>query len=406
MAVKGRHFDDATRWVLVISPPDVELLSHSLNCNNMKRRPCLFYPKVAAILFITSAVSFIAGRASVAFNVNESTKKRVHYDEAPARVGDVTTDPCSWPSQYRPLLGEEWIDRDIINVSFPATSQTTRAYALKRPGSPYAHAEFWDSVSGLWEPETFEVIRRVHSSRLPRGAHLDIGSWVGPTALYAARFASRVVAVEPDPRAFSELLANVRLNPEIAPRTVALRHCIGGVKGSRVMVGPAPLGSSMSRVSKGATRVPGNAESEPNWGTKLAHWPVECSSLAAVAAASGLRATDVALVKVDVEGAESEVLWSLLAWLVEESVQLRETAPENTRNRRPALLVELHTEFWVDPAATHASIARVLSDWRYTYTNEIGGQGMQLFDAAATYAATGRICKIDFCMVLATDEQF
>jgi FkbM family methyltransferase len=83
---------------------------------------------------------------------------------------------------------------------------------------------FWDRVSaGQWEPQTFQVFRRFLS---PGSSCVDIGAWIGPTALYAARIGWRVHAIEPDPVAFSELAANVAANPALRENITLHNQCI------------------------------------------------------------------------------------------------------------------------------------------------------------------------------------
>jgi FkbM family methyltransferase len=80
-----------------------------------------------------------------------------------------------------------------------------------------ARSAFWRRVaSGQWEPQTFEVLQRFLR---PDASCIDLGAWIGPTALYGATLARRVYALEPDPEAFAELSRNVAVNP-------ALRHVI------------------------------------------------------------------------------------------------------------------------------------------------------------------------------------
>lgn len=68
---------------------------------------------------------------------------------------------------------------------------------------------FWSHwENGGWEPEPLAAMDRV----LPDGGLLlDIGAWVGPFTLWAARRA-RVRALEPDPIAFGLLATNVAFN--------------------------------------------------------------------------------------------------------------------------------------------------------------------------------------------------
>lgn len=101
---------------------------------------------------------------------------------------------------------------------------------------------FWERVaSGAWEPETFRVYDRYVDART---TVLDVGAWIGPTALYAAHLARKVYAFEPDPRAFAELQANAACNPALAVEPV--NAAVGLAEGTaRLKVRGAP-GDSMS----------------------------------------------------------------------------------------------------------------------------------------------------------------
>lgn len=68
----------------------------------------------------------------------------------------------------------------------------------------WAHAD-----SGQWEDDTLNFIA-AHAGK--GSTFVDIGGWIGPTALYASRLAKRVVALEPDPVAHRDLVANDKLN--------------------------------------------------------------------------------------------------------------------------------------------------------------------------------------------------
>ncbi|WP_124981167.1 FkbM family methyltransferase [Nonlabens xiamenensis] len=72
------------------------------------------------------------------------------------------------------------------------------------------HIGFWKVASrGQWEPETLRILdQHLDANSL----FLDIGAWIGPTVLYAARKCKEVICFEPDPIAFQELRKNIRLN--------------------------------------------------------------------------------------------------------------------------------------------------------------------------------------------------
>ncbi len=55
---------------------------------------------------------------------------------------------------------------------------------------------FWLEKYSSWEPGTFKVLDQYLSKDKD---YLDIGAWVGPTAIYGSFISRKVVAVEPDP---------------------------------------------------------------------------------------------------------------------------------------------------------------------------------------------------------------
>ena len=61
----------------------------------------------------------------------------------------------------------------------------------------------------VWEPDTFHIFNHYKNNE---GVYIDIGSWIGPTALYCANIYKKVIAIEPDPVALRELKKNISVN--------------------------------------------------------------------------------------------------------------------------------------------------------------------------------------------------
>ena len=84
------------------------------------------------------------------------------------------------------------------------------------------HDWFWKMFGdGSWEPTTFPIFDKFLD---PEKNFVDIGAWIGPTALYAAPRAKQVFAFEPDPVAFRSLVMNLALNraDNVVPYPVAV----------------------------------------------------------------------------------------------------------------------------------------------------------------------------------------
>ncbi len=174
------------------------------------------------------------------------------FDDAPSI--DMRADP-SWAcpggagarcvtaledAEWEPRNDAPWLPTQ--RVTFPATG----AGALVHPcaaAPACAHAPaFWDALAaGAWEPAFFSLL---HHFLRRGGQYIEIGAWVGPTALFAATLASRVHALEPDPAAFRELASNFALNPALARRARLYRGCVWTEAGARAFPGAGRNGTA------------------------------------------------------------------------------------------------------------------------------------------------------------------
>lgn len=152
--------------------------------------------------------------------------------------------------------------------------------------------KFWrKATAGRWEPSTFEVIRRCVDAET---VVLDIGAWIGPTVLFSARRAKRVEAFEPDPASVAVLRENLALNPADEAKVSVHEAAVWTEAGARPMGNQAAPGDSTSSLL------------EPD----AAHqWTVNC--IAAADLAEMVDPREKLFVKIDVEGAEYELLPAL-----------------------------------------------------------------------------------------------
>jgi FkbM family methyltransferase len=150
---------------------------------------------------------------------------------------------------------------------------------------------FWDKVeSGRWEPETLALIDQKIT---PGTTFLDLGAWVGPTALYAAARGARVIALEADPVALAQLRRNLAVNPALAQRIEVLARAVHAAEG---------------RVTFGARRKPGDSMSSVLIAPGTATWMADTITPLALAARIG---PGRLFVKLDIEGGEYELLPSM-----------------------------------------------------------------------------------------------
>lgn len=158
---------------------------------------------------------------------------------------------------------------------------------------------FWQALyePGKWEPETRALLEEILE---PGDLFVDIGAWVGPVTLWALECGSRVIAIEPDPVALPELRRRVPDSVEIWEGAVAVRS------GMATLTAPGKFGISGSRLAReGRIEAAGEVE-------------VQTWTLPEI-----LAGRKPALVKIDIEGYEIELLPTLAPYLAELGVPMQ-----------------------------------------------------------------------------------
>ena len=228
-----------------------------------------------------------------------------------------------------------------------------RAEATLRP--------YWDRVSaGGWEPQTFAVFRRFLA---PATSLVDIGAWIGPTALYGARLGARAHAIEPDPAALAELTANVAANPDLQGRIVLHSLCIAPDAGPARLYAGGMYGRPDSRFGDSMSGLVPTGD-----GTGQASHEVEGVRLADFMAAQAI--DDCGLIKMDVEGGEYRLIPG--RW--------RELAPWGP----PPLCVSFHAPA---PAGRRGLIGACLEELASCYPVLTGAGDGAPIEVSATLAA-------------------
>lgn len=75
----------------------------------------------------------------------------------------------------------------------------------------YSEKWFSHNTFQLWEQNTFHILDYYQKQN---GTYIDIGSWIGPTVMYASQLFDRVIAIEPDKLAYKRLVENLSVKTE------------------------------------------------------------------------------------------------------------------------------------------------------------------------------------------------
>lgn len=172
-------------------------------------------------------------------------------------------------------------------------------------------ASFWDTVfPNHWEDFTFEVLDHfLH----PDQNYLDIGSWIGPTILYAASQAKHSFGIEPDSVAYETLKTNIKLNPELNEKITPINKALSYKTGTMNLYKRTRFGDSSSSLVRSLSD-DFQSVSVINLKDLLTDYKI----------------TDVSLIKMDIEGGEYLLIPSMRKYL---------------KRYKPPLYLSLHPEF-------------------------------------------------------------
>lgn len=247
-------------------------------------------------------------------------------------------EPCPAPLLPTHRWPSGW-SKGLLELTLPGAPRTVRVHRTDLPGPL---GEFWwcEVEAGQWEAGTLRALKVALVAR--RGVHVDSGAWVGPTALLAAHFATRVIALEPDPWAFEVLAANIAANEALsvtarrvclAPELVTLTFTGGGMSGSTSLAGV------LSR--------------------DVGQFGANCGPLRAILRAERVPLDGWSLWKLDVEGAEASLFPAALPLLEEYGW--------------PTVHLSLHTPFYGDSLEARMALVAAMRHYPFIFRDGLVG---------------------------------
>ncbi len=218
------------------------------------------------------------------------------------------------------------------------------------------HDGFWNKVNNnQWEASTYTIFDKFMDRSHP---YLDIGAWIGPTALYGCQIAKHCHAIEPDPVAFKILQDNVRLNPELKDRITLYDCCIGDSCNDAKLGNNNKFGDSSSSILYDHTE----------------SITVKSITLDKFIKTNNIK--DINFIKMDIEGGELIVLPNIKNYL---------------QNNKPTLFISLHPFLFKDIEKDCRKIVDVLK----IYNNISGNE-----EALSNILLKGKVYNI-----IATDKE-
>lgn len=152
------------------------------------------------------------------------------------------------------------------------------------------NSKFWSDHYEGWENSTFDfIIPHLDGDK----TFIDIGCWIGPISLLTSQFSKQCICFEPDVIAYNEFKQNIDLNKI---KNIHLENAAVSIH-SEIELGCAVLGQSVTRDS-----------------CKTNVIKCKCFSVKDILDKYNLSEQDISVIKIDVEGHETELLKDKTLW--------------------------------------------------------------------------------------------
>jgi len=208
--------------------------------------------------------------------------------------------------------------------------------------------KFWKGyIHGDWENGTFKIFDKFLDKS---HSYIDIGSYIGPTVLYGSQLAKHCFAIEPDPVAFQELKNNIELNDHLKSQITLSKYCISNSIGTDKLFTPGRLEDGGGSGSTLLPSLEGGSINE----NQMNFWEFQTTTIEQFI--QSLSITDCNFIKIDIEGAEFDLIPSMSDYL---------------KNQKPTVLIEIHLKFVKDPIKKLEIMFQTLNAYDYIYDVDV-----------------------------------
>lgn len=190
----------------------------------------------------------------------------------------------------------------IDNNYFPIQKRN-ETFLIQMDGG--SNDDFWKYIYTEWNNEIFDIFDKYLNKNKQ---FLDIGSWIGVTALYASRLSSYVVCVEADPHSVKKLQHNINTN--ILDTNVDIENSAIYSESTNILFGPISTSStSKFNDSTNKIKLTQTTDSDILIKTITLHDIIKKYNL-----------NNLSLINVDIQGGEEYILDHLLEYSISNNV--------------------------------------------------------------------------------------
>ena len=169
---------------------------------------------------------------------------------------------------------------------------------------------FWENNYTYWENETFEIFDKYLSKDK---IFIDIGGWIGTTAMYGSRKSKQVYSIEADNKSFNDMLNNLKIN--CTNNYTLINKAIFNIDNIKIKFGKnihvinSKMNDSMSQIYSDDV-------------ITNEYYLIETITLDNIIKKYEINVSEISLIKVDIEGGEENILNELYDTSVKYSIPL------------------------------------------------------------------------------------
>ena len=169
---------------------------------------------------------------------------------------------------------------------------------------------FWKNIYSKWENETFAIFDTYLNKDK---VFIDIGGWIGTTAMYGSRKSKHVYSVEADTKSFEDMSKNIQINCK--KNYTLLNNAIFNVDDIQVKFGKNKFLQN-SKLNDSTSQIYNEND------TSNDYYLVNTITIKSIISKYNINTSEISLIKVDIEGGEEYILDDLYTMYKEYKIPL------------------------------------------------------------------------------------
>lgn len=237
-------------------------------------------------------------------------KENTHTDYQIRIAGDFTAKHLSWYIENEIYNIYENYILAINNTRISTISKTITSYTENKYIKIYKNNEifliennesnqnlyFWKNIYNQWETETFEIFDKYLSKDK---IFIDIGGWVGTTAMYGSRKSKHVYSIEADNNSLNDMAINLKTN--CMNNYTLINKAIFNIDNIKVKFGKN-INLENSKMNDSTSQIYSDDI------TSNEYYLAETITLDNIIQQYQINVFEISLIKVDIEGGEENIL--------------------------------------------------------------------------------------------------